>query len=127
MENLRLYYKYSLIILIPLLLNACTNTYWGLIENNTNNVINVKLTFINEYGTRFLELKPVKSKESGAWYYEQSSFIITKIDKNLSMVEATNNKGCTISFNRTAIDKNVENHRQKIVIKTQDFIDACGE
>lgn len=126
MDHLISSYKSSLIFITPLLLSACTNIYWGSIKNNTNNIIKVKLTFSNEYGTRFLELQPIKSKEHELWHYEQSSLTITKIDKNLFMVEATNSEGCTITFNRAAIDKKVENHELEVVIEPQDFIDACG-
>lgn len=65
--------------------------------------------------------------EHQLWHYEQSSWVVAKIDKNLSLVEATNRKGCTITFDRTAIEKKVESHRQQIVIEPQDFIDACGK
>lgn len=127
MERLINWYKYLLIILIPILLSACSNIYWGIIKNNTNEVIKVKLTLTNEYGTQVLEIIPIESKDSSIWEYEQSSLIISKIDKDLSLVEATNRKGCTITFDRTAIEKNVESHRQQIVIEPQDFIDACGK
>lgn len=112
---------------LPFLLSACSNIYWGIIKNDTNEIIKVKLTLINEYGTQVLELLPIKSKDSSIWEYEQSSLVISKIDKDLSLVEATNSKGCTITFDRTAIEKNVESHRQQIVIEPQDFIDACGK
>lgn len=105
MERLRNRYKYLLIILIPILLSACSNTYWGIIKNDTNEVIKVKLTLINEHGTQVLELLPIKSKDSSIWEYEQSSFVISKIDEDLSRVEATNSEGCTINFDRAAIDK----------------------
>jgi hypothetical protein len=126
MESLTNIYKYLLILFFSLLLSACANIYWGSIKNTTNEVITVKLTFSNEYGTRFLEF-PVKSGENDLWEYEQSSLIITKIDKNLTFVEATNSEGCTIVFNRAAIDKKVENHELEVVIEPQDFIDACGK
>jgi hypothetical protein len=127
MEILTNKYKYLLIFIIPLLLSACKNIYWGSIKNTTNEVIEVKLTFVNKHGTQVLELQPIKSNENSLWEYKQSSFIINKIDDDLSMVEATNNKGCTVTFNRAAIDQKVENHELEVVIETQDFIDACGE
>lgn len=127
MENLIISSKYLMLTLVMLLLSACSNTYFGIIQNETNDPLNIKLTFENEYGTRYLELEPVKARESEAWYYEQSSFIKTKIDKNLVSLEATNSEECTITFDRAAIEKNVENHRQQIIIEPQDFIDACGE
>ncbi len=62
MENLTNTYKYLLILCFPLSLSACSNIYWGSIKNTTHEVITVKLTFVNEYGTHFLELRPLKSK-----------------------------------------------------------------
>lgn len=126
MENLTNTYKYLLILCFPLFLSACSNIYWGSIKNTTHEVITVKLTFVNEYGTHFLELRPLKSKENSLWEYEQSSFTVTKIDEDLSRVEATNSEGCTITLDRAAIDKKVENHELEVVITPQDFIDACG-
>ncbi|WP_435236768.1 hypothetical protein ACR30L_04065 [Psychromonas sp. PT13] len=126
MERLRNWSKLLLIILITILVSACSNIYWGVIKNNTNEIIKVKLTLINEHGTQILELLPIKPNDSSIWEYEQSSFVITKIDNDLSKVEATNKDGCTIIFNREAIDNNVEQHKQQIVIEAQDFIDACS-
>ena len=127
MESLTNVYKFLLILFLPFLLSACSNIYWGSIKNATNEIITVKLTFSNEYGTRFLNLQPVKSMGHQLWHYEQSSWVVAKIDKNLSIVEATNSEGCTITFNRAAIDKKVENHELEVVIEPQDFIDACGK
>jgi len=124
MGSLRKNYRKLLILVSLVLLSACSNIYWGSIKNTTNEIITVKLTFSNEYGTRFLEF-PVKSGENDLWEYEQSSLTIAKIDKNLSMVEATNSEGCTITFNRAAIDKKVENHELEVVIEPQDFTNAC--
>jgi len=124
MGRLIINYRKFLILVSLVLLSACSNIYWGSIKNTTNEIITVKLTFSNEYGTRFLEF-PVKSGENDLWEYEQSSLTIAKIDKNLSMVEATNSEGCTITFNRAAIDKKVENHELEVVIEPQDFINAC--
>jgi len=118
-------YKYSLILFVTLLLSSCSNIYWGSIKNTTNDVITVKLTFVNEHGTHYLELRPLESEGNSLWEYEQSSFTITKIDEDLFMVEATNSEGCTITFNRAAIDKKVENHELEVVIEPQDFINAC--
>ena len=119
-------FKYVFILALILLLSGCSNIYWGSVKNTTNEVVKVKLTFKNEYGTHYLELPPLKPMGHELWDYEQSSLTITKIDKNLSRVEATNNEGCTITFDRAAIDKKVENHELEIVIEPQDFIDACG-
>ncbi|WP_022944408.1 hypothetical protein [Pseudoalteromonas ruthenica] len=126
MERLIKTYKYLLIILTTILLSACSNIYWGNIINETNDVITVKLTFVNEYGTHFLEMKPIKANENSIWEYEQSSLFTDKIDKNLSTIEATNYAGCTIVFDRKAIEKKVGKNRQVIVIEPQDFIDACS-
>lgn len=125
MESLTNIHKLLLALFLSFLLSACSNIYWGSIKNLTKEIITVKLTFSNEYGTRFLEFS-VKSGENDLWEYEQSSLIITKIDKNLFKVEATNSDGCTITFDRAAIDKKVENHELEVVIESQDFINACG-
>ena len=87
----------------------------------------MKLTFVNEYGTHFLEMKPIKANENSIWEYEQSSLLIDKMDKDLSTVEATNYAGCTIIFDRKEIEKKVGNNRQIIAIEPQDFIDACNK
>lgn len=125
MDSLRKYLKYILILLFGSLLNACTNIYWGIIKNSTDEVIQVKLTFINEYGTQVLELMPIESNDSSVWEYRQSSLVITKIDEDLSMVEATNAKGCTIMLDREEIEKNVSEHKQQIIISTDYFFNAC--
>ncbi|WP_062569032.1 hypothetical protein [Pseudoalteromonas arabiensis] len=127
MESLIKTCKYLLITLVTILLSACSNIYWGNIINETNEVIRVKLTFVNEYGTHFLEMKPIKANENSIWEYEQSSLLTDKMDKDLSTVEATNYAGCTIIFDRKEIEKKVGNNRQIIVIEPQDFIDACSE
>lgn len=127
MESLIKSYKYLLITLMTILLSACSNIYWGNIINETNDVIRVKLTFVNEYGTHFLQMKPIKANENSIWEYEQSSLLTDKMDKDLSTVEATNNAGCTIIFDRKEIEKKVGNNRQIIVIEPQDFIDACSK
>jgi len=71
-------------------------------------------------------MKPIKSNENSIWEYEQSSLFTDKMDKDLSTVEATNDAGCTIVFDRKAIEKKVGRNSQIIVITPQDFIDACG-
>jgi len=126
MGSLRKNYRKFLILVSLVLLSACSNIYWGSIKNTTNEIITVKLTFSNEHGTHYLELRPLESEGNSLWEYEQSLFTITKIDEDLFMVEATNSEGCTITFNRAAIDKKVENHELEVVIEPQDFIDACG-
>jgi len=126
MDSLKNGYKYLLVILTTILLSACSNIYWGNIINETNDVITIKLTFVNEYGTHFLEMEPIRTNENSIWEYEQSSLFTDKMDKDLFKVEATNNTGCTIIFDRKAIEKKVGNNRQIIVITPQDFIDACG-
>lgn len=64
MDSLTNVYKFLLILFLPFLLSACSNIYWGSIKNATNEIITVKLTLINEYGTQILELLPIKSKDS---------------------------------------------------------------
>lgn len=127
MYGLSCCFKYLFLLIVLLFLNGCSNIYWGSIKNNTSEVINVKLTFSNKHGTHFLELQPIKSQENELWHYEQSSLVLTKIDKNLSKVEAINSEGCTVIFNREAIDKKVEEHQLEVVIEPQDFIDACAK
>jgi len=126
MGSLKNSYKYLQIILATILLSSCSNIYWGNVINETNEVIKIKLTFVNEYGTHSLEMKPIKSNENSIWEYEQASLFTDKMDKDLSTVEATNDAGCTIIFDRKAIEKKVGRNRQIIVITPQDFIDACG-
>ena len=61
------------------------------------------------------------------WLYEPALFTFRKIkiDENLFMVKATNSEGCTITFDRTEIDKKAENQNFEVLIESQDFIDAC--
>ena len=127
MEGLARGYKFLLVLLIPMFFGACSNMYWGIIKNETDGVVKVKLTLVNEHSTQVLELLPIEPKDISIWEYEQSSFVISKIDKDLSSVEATNTQGCTVTFDRKAIEEHVARHRQKIVIGPQDFIDACGK
>ncbi|RZF80189.1 hypothetical protein EXT46_12885 [Pseudoalteromonas sp. CO325X] len=127
MERIRRRSEYLLGLPILIFLGACSNTYWGIIKNETDGVVKVKLTLVNEHGTQVLELLPIEPKDSSIWEYEQSSFVISKIDKDLSSVEATNTQGCTVTFARKAIEEHVARHRQKIVIGPQYFIDACGK
>ncbi|TMO90127.1 hypothetical protein [Pseudoalteromonas ruthenica] len=127
MGNINIFFKCSLLAAVIIFVSGCSSVYWGSIKNNTSEGIHVKLTFSNEYGTQILELQPIKSQENELWHYEQSSLVKTKIDKDLSQVEATNSNGCTITLNRDAIDKKVENHELEVVIEPQDFIDSCGK
>jgi len=125
METIKNNFQYLLIIFASILLSACTSLHWGNIKNDTHNAIKVKLTFSNEHGTRFLETS-VKPNSSEIWEYDQSSLVSTKIDKNLVEFEATNSEGCIITFNREAIVEQAKNHKQQIIVKSQDFIDVCG-
>jgi len=124
MEDIKSYYQYILIMFFSVLLNGCSNLHWGNVINETNDVITIKLTFSNEHGTRFLETS-VKPNSSEIWEYDQSLLLSTQIDKNLVQFEATNSEGCTITFNREAIVKLAEKHRQQIIVKPQYFVDIC--
>lgn len=109
-----------------MLLSSCATRHFASIKNNTSESIHVQSTFEKEHGTYVLESQ-IKEGENEIWLYEKSYRDSSKIDKSLTMVEATNSQGCTIIFNRTVIDEKIENHELEVVIEPQDFIDACGE
>jgi len=126
MDSLKKIYIFIILIAISLVLSACATRHFASIKNDTETKIKVKSFFENKSGSYVLESQ-IKKGENNIWLYEKPYLDDARIDSKLKVVEATNNKGCTVTFNRAAIDKKVEHHELEVVIEPQDFIDACGE
>jgi hypothetical protein len=113
-----------LTVATALLLSACAKTEFVSVKNNTPTDLVVEAIFMNEHGEHTITL-PLKSGENDLWRYESFPWEASTVDNDLIKIRATNDKGCSIVYDRDTIEMKTKDNHGEIAIDQKEFIDRC--